>query len=271
MEKLLKRLAIGGCLSVWLLQPTPLLAADAFMPLGAQFSLESNKAWDRIRSALADQRIKTRVLEKDTQVIITRPLRTLDQNTSWLAAPDVPSGYLFESAEIHLFVSPFVEPARVYVGSVSTFKVLLNAGSATLYNDPAVNASVMAWVTRTLGTEAQPVPTTRSAGESGAPTCVPSGSDPKKIVPPKRIESTRLEVLYPRNAVADRQAGSVVVKMAIREDGSTGALQLDGTPPEHSMGVSALGAASLLRYHPTLFGGCRVTAHMTYTVNFRLY
>ncbi|MBP6703656.1 MAG: energy transducer TonB [Vicinamibacteria bacterium] len=271
MEKLLNRVVMGGCLSLCLLLAPLLLATEAFMPTGAQFSLESRKAWDKIQSALSDERIKTRVLEKDVQVIITRPLRTLDQNTNWLSAPEVPSGYLFESAEIHLFVSPFVEPARIYVGSVSTFKVLLNGGSATLYNDPKVNASVMAWVTRTLGMEAQPVPTTRSAGQSGAPTCVPSGSDTKKIVPPKRIESTRLEVLYPRNALADRQAGSVVVKMAIREDGSTGALQLDGTPPEHSMGVSALGAASLLRYQPALFGGCRVTAQMTYTVNFRLY
>ena len=102
------------------------------MPTGAQFPLESAKAWGLIQSALADQRIRTRVKEKEVQVIITRPLRALDQNTSWLAPPAMPSGYLFESAEIHFFVSPFVEPARVYVGSVSTFKVLVSGGSATL-------------------------------------------------------------------------------------------------------------------------------------------
>ncbi len=270
MTRLSKRVRfVAACLS-FLLLPA-LTAAQAFMPTGAQFPLESAKAWGLIQSALADQRIKTRVKEKEAQVIITRPLRPLDQNTNWLTPPEMPSGYLFESAEIHLFVSPFVEPARVYVGSVSTFKVLVSGGSATLYNDPTVNASVMAWVTRTLGMEAEPVPAIRKAGTPAAPACVPLRGAPKEIVPPRKIESTQLEVLYPKNALADRETGSVVIKMAIREDGSTADLQLEGTPPHPSMGVSALGAVSLLRYHPTRIAGCPVTVHLTYRVNFRLY
>jgi len=270
MTSLSKRVRfVAACLSFVLL-PAP-GAAQAFMPAGALFPLESAKTWSLIQAALADQRIRTRVKEKDVQVIITRPLRTLDENTKWLGQPEMPSGYLFESAEVHLFVSPFVEPARVYVGSVSTFKVLVSGGLATLYNDPTVNASVMAWVTRTLGMDAQPLPAIGAASNAVAPACVPSGSAPKAIVSPKKIESTRLEVLYPRNAVADRQAGSVVIKMTIGVDGSTANLQLGSTPPETSMGVSALGAASLLRYHPARLGGCPVPTFMTYTINFRLY
>lgn len=270
MRRFSKRVRFVAAGLSFLLLPA-LTAAQAFMPTGAQFPLESAKAWGLIHSALADQRIKTRVKEKDVQVIITRPLRTLDENTKWLGQPEMPSGYLFESAEIHLFVSPFVEPARVYVGSVSTFKVLVSGGSATLYNDPTVNASVMAWVTRTLGMVAEPVPAIRKAGAPAAPACVPLSGAPKEIVPPRKIGATQLEVLYPKNAVADREAGSVVIKMGIREDGSTADLQLEGTPPDPSMGVSALGAASLLRYHPTRLAGCPVPTIMTYTVNFRLY
>lgn len=62
-----------------------------------------------------------------------------------------------------------------------------------------------------------------------------------------------------------------MIKMTIGIDGSTGALQLGSTPPEPSMGVSALGAASLLRYRPARLGGCPVPTFMTYAVNFRLY
>ena len=91
-----------------------------------------------------------------------------------------------------------------------------------------------------------------------------------KIIPPRTIAISEVEVLYPATAIAARREGTVRVEFTILEDGAMTAVNvLDPAATEH-LAASAVGVASLLLHEPAQLNGCRVPAVVTYDVRYRL-
>lgn len=244
------------------------------------FRVRSPAAWQVVQKRLSELGLATDKVDRENQFTLTKWRDVGAKGMEWLPALQLPEGYVAEQVRFEVFVSPFAEPARVYVGSLMQARKVGSApGSATVYNVSALNMALMAEIARALGDEGVPIPEDReqrrrlalASLEDEADECLRQGSPPKnaRLTPPKRISASVFEPLYPADAVRERKEGSVQVEFTILEDGGVTGVRSLGLPLGHQLERSAMGAASLLLYSPTKLNECRVPTVMTYTVHYR--
>lgn len=250
------------------------------MPERQLFDLRSRAAWDLVQTRLKELGLSADKTDRANQVVVTKWTDIGAKGVEWLPAPELPVPYFAKRVRFEVFVSPFAEPARVSVGSLTeAAKVRSPAVTATVYNLANVNRPLMGQLAKALGGTGQAIPV--DVGErrklalsilgDEADDCLRGGPPDKSatITPPRKIPLSVFDVLYPAPALDEGKQGTVQVGFTILEDGAVASVHVLGPPIGHQLEASALGAASLLLYSPTRLGRCPSSATMTYTVRYR--
>jgi TonB family protein len=251
---------------------------------GRLFDMRSAAVWPLVLQGLKELGFSTEKVDRKNQALLTRWRPLDDKRLEWLPAPTLPVGYTADRIRFQVFVSPFAEPARVYVGSIVEGRAQLGS-PVTAYNVPNCNQALMAQIVKTMGAGGVPVPTDQvrrrelalSLLNEGADECLRNGP-PKfgpitagdaRLTEPRKIPLSEHKFLYPAGALKEGKEGEVRVELLLMEDGATTGLRLLDAPPGYGFEASAMGVASLLLYSPTRISGCPVPTKMTYTIRFR--
>jgi hypothetical protein len=264
-------------------QPGPDAAADSIPASRARmYAVDSAKAWAAARALVAELGLKADKTAAAEQFLATKWAPFRSKQRPDLAVFSTPSGLESEDFQLHVFVSPFAEPARVYLGSVVQFTGRPRPDGpvqhSVAYSSGQVEDWFFAQLERKLGEAGRPIPTALGArgelartllGDRAGPCLSPSR--PKgDLAPPEKIKESVVEVVYPP---AEREAwhqALVVTQSTVSEDGGVFGERILGEAPPPQFQVSVLGAVSLLRYRPTRLGACPAPAITTYTVNYKL-
>jgi TonB family protein len=249
----------------------PALGADVLPANRARmYARPSKETWRAVLDTLTELKLKPDTIDRDTQTLVTH---AASYGGKTVRAPELP-GYVVKAFRLHIFVSPFAEPARVHIGSVSDAGKH-GGGSATYYNGGIAEEWFLTALERRLGQPGRPIPAAADARAAlareltGQEPCVPAGPD--RMEQPRKIAASVLEVEYPGPATRQGGSGPVVLELNVGEDGAVYGLQVLKSPdPSLQFRESAVGATQLVRYVPARLKGCPVMMSMTYTVNYRL-
>jgi TonB family protein len=229
------------------------------------FEVGSRDAWTLVRRQLADLGLRVASVDHENQALLTK-WRRVPGEGDWLPTPLLPEAYRAERVRFLVFVSPFVEPAHVYVGSLMEATTARGPRvPALVYNDPEVNQALLAQVASVLTAPGTPrfVPDDTGACPRGR---LEAGEKP---APPRTIPISEFEVVYPGPDARMGAGGVVRLELQIREDGGVGEVNLVGPPVGGQLAAAATGAVSLLLYSPPRIDGCPISFVATYTVRFR--
>src|SRR5512143_3956747 len=112
---------------------------------GRLFDLTSRQAWDRVQDRLKPLGLGTDKKDGKNQLLLTDWGDFGSSRLRWLPRPKMGQEFAPERVRFEVFVSPFVEPARVYVGSVTRVRQAAGRGAhAILYNDRTLNSALLA-------------------------------------------------------------------------------------------------------------------------------
>jgi TonB family protein len=261
----------AGAAVLALLTATAAPAADTLaLDRARMYARPSKEVWQAVQETLATLRLKTAGVDAAHQALTTK-FRSYGGEGA--VAPEIP-GYKPIRYQLHVFVSPFAEPARVHVGSLSELQ-RMRGGTSTMYNGGSPEAWFLDALDRRLGTPGRAIPVDSRAREAQARdmgferTCPSPGQSGTGAVPPRRIESTDVEILFPGSAAANAHRGTVAVRLTIGEDGAVYGMDVQGdTAPDQQFRQSALGALSLWRWVPAQSDGCAAPTVFTYSVSY---
>lgn len=247
----------------------PVAAQDA-LPLdrGRMYPQPSGQVWQAARDTLTQLGMKTDDLDAEHQLVITK-FRAYGDST--VPGPGIP-GYRPYRFQLHVFVSPYAEPARVHVGSVSEL-TRMAGGTSTMYAGGDAERWFLDALDRRLGTPGRAIPVDaeqrkRMAAEMGGQPCALREGPFEK---PEIIKTSEMKLIYPPVAAANAQKGVVVLQFQIGEDGGAyGTTVAADSNPDQQFRSSALGMASVLRWVPARKGGCPVPIAFRYTMDFSL-
>ncbi len=250
---------------------------------GRLFDVPAKQAWDRVQERLKDLGLGVDKKDGKNQLLLTKWGDFHNDRLRWLPKPKALQEYAPERVRFEVFVSPFVEPARIYVGSVSQVRQVTGRRlQAILYNDPTVNAALVAELAKALGHEGFGIPSSREERQKlvasvrkGRPdecalqvdACMVSSA---KVEKPQMLPLSRFQVIFPESAARERVEAPVVVQLDVSEDGAVLGGQLLGTPRGHQLDASAAGATSLLVFSPLRLCGCPAPHMTVYTINYQL-
>lgn len=250
---------------------------------GRLFAMPSKEAWPLVQARLKELGVAAAKTDRDNQLLLTKWASFGDGRFEWLPRPTLSDQYDPERVRFEVFVSPFVEPARVYVGSLTELRRPIR-GSVTraiLYNDRVLNQALLGELARALGQEGLEIPSSRKERDllvasilkgraDDCPQRIDSCRGSGQLEDPRKLPISEFEVHYPQVAVEQRAQAPVVLELEVAEDGAVLAGRLVSAPRGHQLEAAAAGAASLLVYSPPRLCGCPVAHVLTFTVNYRL-
>jgi hypothetical protein len=249
---------------------------------GRLFDVPSQKAWDRVRDRLTELGLGTDKKDGKNQLLLTQWGDFGDSRLEWLPRPQAWRDYAPERVRFEVFVSPFVEPARLYVGSVTQVRQVGRGAQAILYNDPTVNAALLSELAKTLGQQGFEIPPAREERVKLAASVLKGRPDDcavqaeackvtsAKVEKPQMLPLSQFDVVFPEAAARERVEAPVVVQLDVSEDGAVVGGQVLGTPRGHQLDASAAGATSLLVFSPLRLCGCPAPHMTVYTINYQL-
>jgi TonB family protein len=250
---------------------------------GRLFGVRSKQAWATIQERLKELGLSAAKTDRENQLLITKWCDFGSDRTRWLHDPPLPEQYGAKrargSVRFEVFVSPFVEPARVYVGSqVELRNMTVTSTTATAYNVPNVNEALIAEIAKVLGQEGFPIPSSLaernqlalSILKDQADECLrgQSACDGKSLLAPKKIALSEFETLFPGEARREETGGQVRIECTLNEDGAVVEVHLLGRPVGHQFEASAMGTTSLLVFSPLTRCGCPMPAVVTQTFTY---
>jgi TonB family protein len=205
----------------------------------------------------------------------------VDFDPTKMPVPELPTRYLPRKVQFHMFVSPFTEPARVYLGSILQVEDRFASDlTAYLYGVPVLEDWLFGRLEGVLGQTGRAMPATHKGREAlaqsldgsasrtgcaGLAGSVPAGAQIKE---PQPIKITHVQPVYPGKG--EYAGGVVKVEATLLEDGSiVEARALENTGPSAQFAQAAVEAVRLWRYRPTRVGDCPVPTIMNVKVNFR--
>jgi TonB family protein len=244
------------------------------------FARPSAEVWGAVKGLLADLKLKTDRKDDRAQVLSTR---SATLSSAWnvpeldLGPRLAPTGVQFQ-----VFVSPFVEPARVHLASeLDAVDRLDSRAGRRLYDVVALQSWFLDRLEEKVGIKSQAMPSGRARriavarellGSRPADPCLGavhvSGG---RISPPKEIAGFKKQPLYPEDARRERTRGVVDVEASLLEDGALVPRGFGGPrDPDASLVTSAIQAARFWVYEPARSNGCPIDILFTATVRFRL-
>jgi TonB family protein len=239
-------------------------------PIRRRIEARSRDAWTVVLARLEQLGLAVDEHDRKNQALRTKWLPV--SKAGWLPALELPPPYVGERIRFIVFVSPFVEPARISVGSeMLVSSVHERRRKATVFNDDDANRALMSELEQALAAAALP----RLAADPNA-TCASPRDGNKRVphtrdvTPPRKIALSAIDPPYPGPAIAAKRAGSVVVELQVAVDGSVRQMKLVGPRLGDQLEAAAMGAASLLLHEPPRVDGCPVPWILKFTVNFNL-
>jgi hypothetical protein len=213
-----------------------------------------------------DLKIDTRV--NDGGLLITNPV-PLERRKFGFHAGDIARNLRNGHVRLHVFVPPFIEPARVYVGSTMVAELAANSGGSAagmlVYNVDRIGAWLFDRLSEEMKMRGQLVPQdparraalAKALWPSGDHTClsrIEQGNQPTtNQALPRPLH--REEPVFTRGA--DRiQKLAVTVRSVVGEDGFAWPIGVTGGPTTDDFATTTLGAAALWRFAPRLVDGC---------------
>jgi hypothetical protein len=246
---------------------------------GRIYPVNARDVWRTAHAWLEAVGLPTAGLDQERQALVTEARFFGDVKGA--PRPDVGPGYIPEAFQVHLYVSPFVEPARLYVGTVvRAAKPLARKTVALAYNSAQLNGWVFDGIETLLNTQGRLIPLEQEDRRRLSLALSPDGADPclvrgfpesyaaGTLIEPKRIQSTQVEIPYPVEEQRRQQRGAVAVELLVLEDGAVSPSWPGGLPTRNAFGNAAIGALSLLKYEPTRYEDCPVPTYITFTVQF---
>jgi len=240
------------------------------------YPVGSAAAWSSLRAVLKKQGIRIGESDQKAQVLVTAETR-FDPDTG-PSAPVLDGRYRPRTFRLHLFVSPFSEPARVHVGSiVEAADQLEPRFTRYVFGLPALHEWLFDRLEEDLGRPGVPMPRGESERKAlarllGTPE-TPCPDDSRLLptdspIAPEPIKVSRFEPIYPGRA--DSAPGRVKVTATLLEDGAVVDVRpTENTGPSAQYAHSAAEAVRLWRYRPARLGDCPIPIIMTVSVTFR--
>ncbi len=250
---------------------------------GRLFDMPSKDAWRLVQDRLKDLGLAAEKTDRRNQLLLTKWGDFGDSRLQWLPRPKLREEYAPERVRFEVFVSPFVEPARLYVGSVTQVRQMTGKVSqAILYNDRTVNAALLGELAKALGQEGFQIPSAREERQKLTASILKDRPDEcaqriescrvssSRLDKPEKLPLSEFEVVFPEQAARERVEAPVVVELDVSEDGAVVGGRLQGSPRGHQLEASAAGATSLLVFSPLRLCGCPAPHVTVYTINYRL-
>jgi len=242
------------------------------------YALPSRQVWDAALATLKRAHLGITEIDRGAQAAVTA---MSDFDRAKMPLPELPARYQPRKVQFHMFVSPFAEPARVYVGSILQVDDSFAPDmTAYLYGVPGLEGWLFGELEAVLGQGGRTMPATpearealaqslgasaSSSGCAGVGGSVPAGAQVKE---PQPIKITRVQPVYPGKG--EYAGGIVKVEATLQEDGSiVGARALQNAGPSAQYARAAVEAVRLWRYRPTRVGDCPMQIVMTVRVEFR--
>ena len=127
------RTALSSTVALLLVQAVPAAAQDTVaLDRARMYPQPAAQVWKAALDTLAALKLKTDEVDAAHQFVVTK-FRAYGDSS--VAGPDVP-GYRPQRFQLHVFVSPFAEPARVHVASVSELqKIHIGAEVAKMHEN----------------------------------------------------------------------------------------------------------------------------------------
>jgi TonB family protein len=233
---------------------------------GRMYSVSTSVAWEKLREWFAQTGIKTERVDRRHGLLLTK---LIDVRSASVTLPTaVTDGYVPRRFQILVFVSPYAEPARVYVASL--VQVERETGGKlekrTVYNMPAPSTWLLREFSKHLGDGGSVMPDSAAARaaladqlrkDGSTPGCSPSVAAVKPTPPVKFFDVTPT---YPARLLAERHRGQVRYEFDIQEDGAVQFSRfLDPADPADQPFLDATRAAlAFWRFEPARLGGCPV-------------
>jgi hypothetical protein len=235
----------------------------------------SRDTWTVVQKRLKELGLEVDKIDNDSQVILTKWQHVPGRTAGWLPPLQLPEPYIADRLRFEVFVSPFIEPARLYVGSqVEAVGPRSPAGRprATVYNKKAANQALIADLLHSLAGANLP-----RFAQNAADPCSEQvrARGPGIRTDPKKIPLSVFPVEYPG---PEDKGGRVIVEYVVLEDGGVASVRIMNPPADSVLGFSrageqsqaaAMGAASLSLWAPARVDGCPIRIIVTEVVNLR--
>jgi hypothetical protein len=241
------------------------------------YALPSRQAWEAALATLKGAHIGVSEIDRGAQAVVTV---MADFDRAKMPVPELPERYLPGKVQFHIFVSPFTEPARVYLGSILQVEDRLAGEIAYVYGARVLEEWLFERLEAVLGQVGRAMPATPAAraalaeslggspSRSGCAASAGSFRPGAQIKDPQPIKITRVQPVYPGKG--EYTGGMVKVEATLLEDGSiVEARAVENTGPSAQYAWAAAEAVRLWRYRPTRADDCPVQTNMTVRVNFR--
>ena len=250
---------------------------------GRLFAVPSKDAWPLVQGRLTELGLAADKADREHQLLLTKWGDFGDSRFKWLPRPRLPEQYAPVRARFEVFVSPFVEPARLYVGSVTELRQMTGEVSqALLYNDRTLNEALLKELAKALGQDGSQIPSSSEERRKLAASILKDRTDEcarqsescrgssSQLQRPEKLALSEFEIPFPEQAARERVEAPVVVELDVSEDGAVVGGRLQGSPIGHQLEASAAGATSLLVFSPLRLCGCPAPHMTVYTINYRV-
>jgi hypothetical protein len=250
---------------------------------GRVFTTPSKQAWAIVQSRLKELGVPAIRTDHENQLSLTKWAGFGVERFSWLPKPDVGRQHEAERVRFEVFVSPFVEPARVYVGSLTQLRHAKGKVSESLlYNHRGLNLALLGELAKALGQDGFEIPPSRKERDELVASLLQGQADDcsqrieackvpsRQMQEPRRLPLSEFDVHYPQVAVDDRVQAPVVMELEVSEDGAVVGGRLKSSPRGHQLDAAAAGPTSLLVYSPLRVCGCPAEHISVFTVNYKI-
>jgi len=247
------------------------------------FTLRSRQTWDIVQKRLNELGFSSEKTDRPNQLVLTKWREVGEKGLEWLPTPTVTDTYPATHIRFEVFVSPFAEPARVYIDSVveGVQVGLQTSATAIGYNDSNLNRALMSELAKALGQDGLPIPAdfgerrqlALSILKEEADDCLrhgPPSAEGAKVTPPRKIPLSEFKFFYPTAALREKTEGTVRVEFVILEDGGVTDLRVLDSAIGNQLEDLAMGVVSLLFYSPPKVDKCNVPAYLTYSVHYEI-
>lgn len=189
-------------------------------------------------------------------------------------------------SELRVFVSPFAEPARVYVGSIMREPVPDDPRTErTRYNTGELEKAFFEALERTIHQQGELIPV--NAGQraamahrllgatADADRCLarleadepPAFDSERGLIAPLKIAESDAPPVYQGGKQRGRGSGEARIDATVTEDGAImGAHLINAASNDDALADAVLGAASLWHYRPARVGGCSAPVRLTLAI-----
>ena len=249
------------------------------MSKARMYPIASEELRAGLKGLMKELKFKLLVRKDSLGVYVTRWMR-LDSAKQFPALrpfQDLP-GAVPVSAKLHIFVSPFAEPARIYIST------MVDSTVGKSYNSGHIENWFYGQLEERLGLTGAAIPktpkhrwtlATKLTGATEPDPCAavvpldPTAEDRRN---PAILPETRIRPIFPDNMTREQENIGVHLRARIYEDGSVGDMDLvRSNSSQPGFARAAADTVSFWRYRPAMVDGCPVAVYFDILVRFRLY